>query len=61
LLAAACGGGSGGTGPTLATGALTVAITGATAGTRSVQVTGPGGFAQTLTTTTTISALAPGV
>jgi hypothetical protein len=60
LLVAACGGGSTSTGPTPATGSLTVTIEGATAGTPSVQVTGPGGFAQTVTTTTTISALTPG-
>jgi hypothetical protein len=64
LIAAACaacsGGDGGGTGPAVTTGSLAVTITGAPAGGPSVQVTGPAGFAQTLTATTTLSALAPG-
>jgi hypothetical protein len=43
------------------TGSLTVTITGLPGGaTASVQVTGPGGFDQTLTATTTLTGLAPG-
>ncbi len=62
LAAASCGGGEGpsGTGPAPTTGALTVVISGAGAGTPAVQVTGPSGYARTLTATTTITGLAPG-
>ena len=56
----ACGGGNGGpTGPV--TGSLAVAVSGLPGGaSASVSVTGPGGFARTLTASQTISNLAPG-
>ena len=62
---AACGGGEGGNatgtggGPT--TGALTVAVAGLPSGaTAAVSVTGPGGYSHAVTTSETVSALAPG-
>lgn len=59
LLAAACGGGSTPTGPT--TGALEVGITGLPSGVAaSIAVTGPGGYAKTVTASTTLSQLSPG-
>ncbi|MCC7053275.1 MAG: hypothetical protein IT355_08385 [Gemmatimonadaceae bacterium] len=59
----ACGGGDGGdvtNPPPAATGSLTVTVAAASGLAAAVQVTGPGGFARSLTSSTTLSGLAPG-
>ncbi len=62
FLATSCGtGGGGSTPPPPGVGSLTVNVNGVPAGsTASVVVTGPAGFSQTISQTTTLSSLAPG-
>lgn len=60
LLLAACGGGSTTTDPTPTTGTLAVQVSGLAGATASIQVSGPGGFARTLSSTTSFPAVETG-
>ena len=64
IVTTACGGGGGGatSPPPSVPGSLTVNITGVSSGTAAaIIVTGPGGFSQTISQTTTLTSLSPGV
>lgn len=61
LISNGCGSGSGHTTPPPETGSLTVNVTGIPSGsTASIVITGPSGFSQTITQTTTLKDLSPG-